>query len=64
MRKLLVATCCALLAGCVGYVPAEEATVPKLSYRESMRYYRPLPRPERLVSICDMDVTTKVVTCR
>lgn len=64
MRKLLLATCCALLAGCAGYVPAEEATVPKLSYRESMRYYRPLPRPERLVSSCDMDVTTKVVTCR
>lgn len=64
MRKLLAAACCVFLSGCAGYVPPEQAAAPKLSYRESMRYYRPLPRKERLVSTCDMDVTTKVVTCR
>lgn len=63
MKMLAVAMCCAFLAGCATFVPPQQ-DVAVLITRDSMRTYRPLPREERQVSMCDMSEKTKAVTCR
>lgn len=63
MRMVLVAAHCLFLAGCATYVPYQQDTA-VLVTRDSMRTFRPLPREERRVSTCTMNVATRIATCR
>ncbi|CAI0343660.1 conserved hypothetical protein [Hyphomicrobiales bacterium] len=63
MKILFVSACCAFLAGCSTYVPPQQDPAVLIT-RDSMRTFRPLPREERRVSTCTMNVATRVATCR
>jgi len=60
MRMALIVAQCLFLAGCATYYPQDTAV---LVTRDSMRTFRPLPREERRVSTCTMNVATRVATC-
>lgn len=63
MRMVLIVAQCLFLAGCATYPPYPQDTA-VLVTRDSMRTFRPLPREERRVSTCTMNVATRVATCR
>lgn len=63
MKTLFVAACCAVLSGCATSAPYQSLATAYVA-PDGMRTYRPLPREERRVSECTMNVATRVATCR
>lgn len=61
MKTLLALAACAFLAGCA-YSPAPQTSTVYIA-PDAMRTYHPLPREERQVSTCSMNMGTKSVNC-